>query len=1006
MRISLKYKFLVPVLCLIVAGMGTISIVSHIKSRKALTKVLVDEIDNITKTTVSSMSSWIYHRKLDVGNWSKQGIYKKALLNSFLGLTARTFANEQLKRIKQDYGFYDDIVLANTAGAIVADSSSDIIGALNVADRMYFKKAMKGELYVSEHVLKNRAKDNLVFMISAPVEDKGNIAGVLFAVFDVNTFVAQFVDPVRIGKNGYAYIFMEDGLIVSGRDELEISGKDIRDLKCGTEMLQNREGLMDYDMGGRKMVASYKRLNEMNWTIVVCAVKDEIFLPVKNLGHLNAIVSIAVVLVLAMVIFLITHSLSRPIKEVVLGLRQMGKGHLNFRLDIKNNDEIGEIGRELNKMARNLETSEKKIKQQNILLEKARDDLELRVEQRTSELRSAEQKYRGIFENAVEGIFQTTMDGCILNANPSFAGILGYDSVDEMLAGQNQKFFPVSKKDGEKLKFLLETGEKVVAYETRLLRKDGTRCWSSVSVAKIYNEEDRKAYFEGFVIDITEHREMEQAQREWKAAQAANHAKSEFLANMSHEIRTPLNALLGFSELLAVDLTDPKQKSYIDAMKTAGKSLLTLINDILDLSKIEAGKMVFKYEPVNLKILFSEIEYIFKEKIGSKGIKLISEVPDDLPAHLILDETRMRQILLNLVGNAAKFTEKGMVKLAVKNKISQNYETIDLFITIEDTGPGIEKKELKSIFESFKQVNGQINRKYGGTGLGLAICKRLTEAMNGRISVTSEPGVGSTFAVSLKNVKILSDEGIRDVKKKQGGKTGLPCFEKKKILIVDDIQSNLTMLRELLTRFNQDVIEADNGQKALAMAREYHPDIIIMDVRMPVMDGNQATKILKSDPDTKNIPVIAFTGDVVAKTRTGALKMGYDGYLTKPVKILEFTNELSKYINTKIQNEEKEKPERSLDVFLKEDVLNPCELVLTLKNDILPSCCSHENSIVINKIKKFSETLGQLAEKHHVPPLFAFSDDLKRYADLFDITNIERKIKELPLFVEELIKKL
>ncbi|WP_299980973.1 response regulator [Desulfobacula sp.] len=392
-----------------------------------------------------------------------------------------------------------------------------------------------------------------------------------------------------------------------------------------------------------------------------------------------------------------------------------------------------------------------------------------------------------------------------------------------------------------------------------------------------------------------------------EAAEAATKTKSEFLANMSHEIRTPLNALLGFSELLSIELNDPRQKNYIDAMKTAGKSLLILINDILDLSKMEAYKMVFKYEPVNLKILFTEIEYVFKDKITNKGIRFVVDLAEDLPIHLILDETRIRQILLNLVGNAAKFTEKGLIKLTAQKQATRNLDTIDLIIKVEDTGLGIEGKEVNLIFELFKQSDGQISKKYGGTGLGLAICKRLTEAMGGQISVISKKGVGSTFIINLKNVKTSSDEVVIVEEQRSTSENGSPYFEKKRILIVDDNESNRFMLKELLSKFNQDVLEAYNGNEALLMVRENTPDIIIMDIRMPVMDGNQATKVLKSDPNTKHIPIIAFTGDMVAKTKTGALKKGYDGYLTKPVKIQELTNELSKYIRVATPDREKTK---------------------------------------------------------------------------------------------------
>lgn len=491
-----------------------------------------------------------------------------------------------------------------------------------------------------------------------------------------------------------------------------------------------------------------------------------------------------------------------------------------------------------------------------------------------------------------------------------------------------------------------------------------------------------------------------------KEAEAATLAKSEFLANMSHEIRTPLNSLLGFNELLSMELHDPRHKNYIDLMKTAGKSLLTLINDILDLSKIEAGKMVFKYEPVNLKLLFTEIKYIFNEKMTSKSVRFIVDIDDNLPNYLIFDETRIRQILLNLVGNAAKFTETGMVKLTAQKQEIRNLGMIDLIIKIKDTGCGIEKKELYSIFESFKQAQDQINKKTAGTGLGLAICKRLIEAMNGQISVTSKIGVGSTFTVCLNDVKILADSEI--IKDKNEPEIGFvsPCFERKRILIVDDIKSNLIMLKEILIKFGQDILEANNGQEAITKAKENYLDLIIMDIRMPIMDGNQTTKLLKSDPHTKMIPVIALTGDVFELNKTSALKNGYAGYLTKPVNIQKLINELSKYIKMTIPHQENALQDLRLDTLILENVLNPEELILILTEEILPLCKVYKDSIIINQIKEFSKLLRYLAEKHHVPQIKAFSDELTEYTNLFHITKIAKKMEELPRLIEQLIGKL
>jgi len=236
------------------------------------------------------------------------------------------------------------------------------------------------------------------------------------------------------------------------------------------------------------------------------------------------------------------------------------------------------------------------------------------------------------------------------------------------------------------------------------------------------------------------------------AAESANRAKSEFLANMSHEIRTPMNAILGFTELLSSSVQDEQQKSWLEAIQSGGKSLMTLMNDILDLSRIEAGKMEIQYKPVNPHTLFEEIRQIFALRISEKNLDFIVEISKDIPESLLLDEVRLRQILFNLIGNAVKFTESGYIKISVKCKVLS--VKCDLTITVEDTGIGIPPESQGKIFEAFRQQDGQSTRKYGGTGLGLAITKRLVEMMNGDIVLKSEPGRGSIFAILLYDIEI------------------------------------------------------------------------------------------------------------------------------------------------------------------------------------------------------------------------------------------------------------
>ena len=240
-------------------------------------------------------------------------------------------------------------------------------------------------------------------------------------------------------------------------------------------------------------------------------------------------------------------------------------------------------------------------------------------------------------------------------------------------------------------------------------------------------------------------------------ADKANEAKSEFLANMSHEIRTPLNAVIGISELLSNTIKDKKQQNYMKTINNAGNSLLLIINDILDLSKIDSGKMELNYKPIKLHAIFKEIETIFMQEVQRKEIEFLVEIPNHIPEMILFDEIRIRQILLNLIGNAVKFTEKGYVKLSIKvlpsNKRDMRH--VDLHLSIEDTGIGIPENEKERIFQAFTQISGQSIKKYGGTGLGLSITKKLVEMMNGKISLKSEVGKGSQFLVEFTNVQIV-----------------------------------------------------------------------------------------------------------------------------------------------------------------------------------------------------------------------------------------------------------
>ncbi|TAL58989.1 MAG: hybrid sensor histidine kinase/response regulator [Bacteroidetes bacterium] len=486
---------------------------------------------------------------------------------------------------------------------------------------------------------------------------------------------------------------------------------------------------------------------------------------------------------------------------------------------------------------------------------------------------------------------------------------------------------------------------------------------------------------------------------------SANRAKSEFLANMSHEIRTPMNAVLGYAELLGFMLEDKIQKDYIESIKSSGKSLLTLINDILDLSKIEAGKLELNFEFVNTNSFFSEFERIFSLKTSEKGLKFILEISSGTPAGIFIDDARVRQIILNLIGNAIKFTEKGSVKLKVytenpqiinysKNKIE---EFIDLIIEVNDTGIGISNEMQEEIFNPFVQVQGQDVRKYGGTGLGLAITHRLVQLMNGTIKIESQLNKGSSFIIKIPEVSYL-----RDIEKKteeiQFDIEDI-IFEKATIIVADDVEHNRKYLKDALTKTNIKIVEAEDGQKAYNTAKKIMPDLVITDIRMPVLDGFSLLDKLKSDDTLKHIPVIAYSASVMKAQRDRIRESEFSGLLIKPVQVTELYYELMNnlpYKSIKASDQEPHVPE----IAFTSKISDLPGLIHSLETSFNDTLKTFETRQPISEIKIFGNQLINLGKNHNAVMITDYGKDLISAANSFNIEAILNMIKKYQGMVE------
>jgi PAS domain S-box-containing protein len=508
------------------------------------------------------------------------------------------------------------------------------------------------------------------------------------------------------------------------------------------------------------------------------------------------------------------------------------------------------------------------------------------------------QKFNKLFENNPALMAVSTIpDGKFVEVNKSFLDKLGY-SEDEIIGFNSKELDLFFKPEIHKMAAeILQNKGSINNIELKVRRKNGEILDGLFSGEII--ESQGKRYFLTVMTDITEQKKAEKELVEMNeklqqsikkanemAAKAdkANKLKSQFLANMTHEIRTPLNIIMGYTEELRKELKNEKSSKYIELILSAGESLLNQVNDILDMSKIEAGMIEMNYEYIDLEKLIHDITSIFKERVRKKDLDFKLDI-DALPDLLKIDKSKFRQILINLLDNAVKFTKEGFISLKVissKDAESRNEEEkLNLSIIIEDTGIGIEEEKIEEIFNAFSQQNGQSTREYGGTGLGLAITKKLIKLLGGEITVQSSKGVGSKFKIDFFDLEYKNEKKpkIRDEHKNDGYD-----FSGAKILVVDDEELNRELIKIKLSDKNIKIVEAENGRQAVEMAEKEKPDLIIMDLKMPEMDGYQALeKIRALNKSYYNLPVVALTAAATEVELNMSKASGFNDFISKPL---------------------------------------------------------------------------------------------------------------------------
>ncbi len=853
--------------------LAIVAFLSYKTAEEVLQKSLGAAFQQTAHEVMDKLDRTLYDCYHNSQSWAGVDLMQEALTDDLDGKISSFLIG-----LARDYRYLSDISVYNSRGVVIACSNPESIGS-NGAGTKAFSEPMAGKAFLEDiHQEGDAGVITFSFPIRAEYDAAVNI-GVLSVKWDAGK-VFQSTQSLRSGQPERLTLIRSDGLIISTHETID-SGAFTENLKhlglrSARLATHRQEGfLVEPDESQTHSLIGYSHSNVyqdspgFGWCALVIQDVKTAFAPIRKLKLIVFGIGTAVALLVAGLSIAVARNTTRPILRISQLAGKVAHGDFDVSVEYQSRDEVGSLATIFNQMVKDLKT------QRAQLVDREYVD--------------------SIITGMIDTLIVFDTEGVIKTANAAALKLLGYEEA-QMVGHSMEIIFGADEYLTAReilIRELLLEGP-VKECELNYLTRSGLRIPMIVSGSGIRNSQNQITGIVCIAKDISERKRNEELLRQAKLeAEEANRVKSHFLASMSHELRTPLNAIIGYSEMLEEDSRDSGREEFIpdlNKINRAGKHLLALINDILDLSKIEAGKMELLYETFEVKTFLDEVATTIRPLTAKKGNRLeVRQSPELVTLHS--DMLRMREILFNLLSNAAKFTQGGVITLEAElEKKDINWAVF----RVKDTGIGMTPEQQNKLFQAFSQADTSTTKKFGGTGLGLVITRRLSKMMAGDVTVESEYGKGSTFTV---RIPATGDESIPQTTEEVTPPVSFASGATGRLLVIDDEESARDLLKHALMKEGFEVFTASGGQEGLRLARELHPDVITLDIMMPGMDGWSVLSALKSDDHVANIPVIMIS---VIDDRNLNFELGAADYLIKPVDREQLSAVVAKYRKGKV----------------------------------------------------------------------------------------------------------